>query len=145
MFLNTFHVNVFCVCIEFKHAGEAMLLESGTDIREKRSAQKTNGCDANSSRQRWVGSSTQKWSHQDVLDDHASLATLNIHAVKSPPVSFSRDGRIKAVTNIECKGLRHGSQGPTDPTAKTHAHTHLHLLSPPELLWCFVNHTLFVH
>lgn len=43
-----------CVCVEFKHAGEAMLLEKSTENWENPTAQKTNGYDANSLKQRWV-------------------------------------------------------------------------------------------
>lgn len=133
LFLCSFCMYFVCVCVEFKRAGEAMLLEKDTQNWEDRYAQKTNGSDVNSSKKRWVLTLNLWWSHQSLVVNHASLdhseckyiyisLFLAFHSINNFVDCLVI--QIKPVTNITSLGLRCGFQRLTDPTANLHTHTH---------------------
>lgn len=143
---------MWCMCAGYKRTGEVTWLVNGTELSRKPSAQKTKGWDVSFSNQGW-----DKHGRDDI-----TMITANKHKITSqgvkPPffISFFPHltrtffdcvaGQITAAMTITSWGFRRGFQGLADPSASTHTHAHFFTCSHPlELLWSFVNHTLFVH
>lgn len=137
---------MYFVCVGFKHAGEATLLESSTAVWRKRSAQKTNSYGANSSKQRSVWASPLQWLHQELTNwssfggphrtciDYQASSTL-LFSTSCFDILWSFSVQIKVVTNITSWGLR------LTPML-TYTHTPspaLTLSNPFDALWTISN------